>query len=229
MSDLPTFLQEPVFVAFEGIEGCGKSTQIRLLGERLERAGRPYLVTREPGGTPLGDALRELLLTPAGEGIDGLTELFLLEAGRRHHVRSVILPALEEGWIVLCDRFADSSVAYQGGGRGLGVERVEQLNALATGGTWPDRTILLDLPAEEGLARVGRRADPRDRMEREGLAFHQAVRQTYLDLAVRRGTGYRVIDARPSPETVHAAVLQALGGGPTTGVDYTRGTIQDGD
>lgn len=205
------FLSQPVFVAFEGIEGCGKSTQIRLLAERLDREDRPYLITREPGGSALGDALRDLLLTPAGEGIDGLTELFLLEASRRHHVRHVIRPALRDGRIVLCDRFADSSVAYQGGGRGLGVERVEQLNALATGDTRPARTILLDLPAEEGLSRVGRRADPRDRMEQEALDFHCRVRRTYLDLAGRRGGAYRVVDARPGPETVASAVWEALG------------------
>ncbi len=205
------FLSQPVFIAFEGVEGCGKSTQIRLLAERLSRESRPHLITREPGGSALGDALRDLLLTPAGEGIDGLTELFLLEASRRHHVKQVIRPALRNGQIVLCDRFADSSVAYQGGGRGLGVERVEQLNALATGEVWPDRTILLDLPAEDGLVRVGRRSDPRDRMEREALDFHRSVRQTYLDIARRRGDRYRVIDARPGPAEVAAAVWGALG------------------
>jgi len=207
---LPTRLRTACFLAFEGIEGCGKSTQIALLADLLTRAGRPFVVTREPGGTPLGDALRDLLLTPAGAGIDGLTELFLLEASRRHHVRHVIAPALEQGMVVLCDRYADSSVAYQGGGRELGIEQVERLNALATGEHWPDQTILLDLPAEEGLARVGRRGQPEDRLEQETLAFHTRVRDTYLSIAQRRGAAYRVIDAAPDPGTVFASILKAI-------------------
>ncbi len=181
------------------------------MADLLTRAGRPFVVTREPGGTPLGDALRDLLLTPAGAGIDGLTELFLLEASRRHHVRHVITPALEEGMVVLCDRYADSSVAYQGGGRELGVERVEQLNAWATGERWPDLTFLLDLPAREGLARVGRRGRPEDRLEQETLAFHTRVRDTYLRIARRRGTAYHVVDAAADPDTVFASILKALG------------------
>jgi dTMP kinase len=199
------------FVAFEGIEGCGKSTQIERLSARLARGGRPFIVTREPGGTPLGDALRSLLLSPASRGVDGLIELYLLEASRRAHVFEVILPALDRGRVVLCDRFADSSVAYQGGGRELGVEMVEAMNLQATGGLAPDATILLDLPPEEGLARVGRRPRPEDRMEREALAFHERVRAAYLALAERRGDAYCVIDGLRPPEEVFAAVWDYLG------------------
>jgi len=198
------------FVVFEGIEGSGKSTQIARLSDQLTRAGCPHLVSREPGGTRLGDALRELLLSPASTGIDGLTELYLLEASRRMHVLEVIRPALAGGIAVVCDRFGDSSVAYQGGGRQLGVSAVEALNRQATGGLEPDVTILLDLSVEEGLARVGRRGSGEDRMEREALAFHERVRQTYLEIARRRPDAYRVVPAAASPEVVFAAVARHL-------------------
>jgi dTMP kinase len=195
------------FIVFEGIEGCGKSTQITRLCEHLSRQRRPHLATREPGGTPLGDALRAILLAPESRDLDGLTELFLLEAARRAHVRQVILPARRAGRIVISDRFADSSVAYQGAGRELGVETVERLNALATDALAPDVTFLLDLPVEIGLARVAHRPRGRDRMERERVAFHERVREGYLDLARRRGERYVVIDARGSEAEVFAQVL----------------------
>jgi dTMP kinase len=198
------------FIVFEGIEGSGKSTQIARLSAQLARAGRAHLVTREPGGTPLGGALRELLLSPASTDIDGLTELYLLEASRRMHVLQVIRPALVQGVAVLCDRFGDSSVAYQGGGRHLGVATVELLNAQATEGLEPDVTILLDLPVADGLARVGRRGLGEDRMEREALAFHERVRQTYLEIARRRKEVYRVIAAEGPPDAVFAEVARHL-------------------
>ena len=165
-------LYRPPFIAFEGVEGCGKSTQIELLARALSEKKQPYIISREPGGTPLGEALRELLLSPASTGIDGLTELFLLEASRRSHMQEVIRPALERGVVVICDRYADSSVAYQGGGRELGVELVTELNRRATDGLMPDITILLDLDPKTGLIRVGRRQRPEDRMELEALEFH---------------------------------------------------------
>ncbi|MBM3316472.1 MAG: dTMP kinase [Candidatus Eisenbacteria bacterium] len=184
-----------LFLAFEGIEGCGKSTQIERLVAFLARRGRSSLVSREPGGTPLGEALRALLLDPAGRDLDGLTELFLLEAARRAHVERVIRPALRGGRVVVADRFADSSVAYQGGGRGLDVALVERLNELATGGLAPDLTLLLDLEVEVGLSRVARRERRRDRMERERVEFHHRVREAYRALAARRGDRYRLLDA----------------------------------
>jgi dTMP kinase len=199
-----------LFLAFEGIEGCGKSTQIALLAAHLTGLGRSHVLTREPGGTALGDALRELLLRPEQEGLDGMTELFLLEAARRAHVREVIAPACERGLVVISDRYADSSVAYQGVGRGLGVELVERLNAMATGGVEPGLTLLLDLPVAVGLARVSRRARGEDRMEREALVFHERVRQGYLDLARRRGDRYAVIGAEGSVERTFAQVLERV-------------------
>jgi dTMP kinase len=198
------------FLAFEGIEGCGKSTQIERLAAHLARLGRAHLVTREPGGTPLGDALREILLRPDHAALDGLTELFLLEAARRTHVREVITPARARGLVVISDRYADSSVAYQGAGRGLGVELVERLNALATGGVEPDLTVLLDLPAASGLARVAARARGEDRMEREAIEFHERVRRGYLELARRRGDRYAVFDAGGPVEEIFARVLARL-------------------
>lgn len=195
------------FLVFEGIEGCGKSTQIARLCEHLTRQHRPCLATREPGGTPLGDALRAILLAPESRGLDGLIELFLLEAARRAHVRQVIRPALDAGCIVISDRFGDSSVAYQGAGRDLGVELVEHLNAVATDALEPDVTFLLDLPVEVGLARVEHRTRGRDRLEQEQAAFHQRVREGYLDLARRRGDRYAVIDAGRSEAEVFAQVL----------------------
>jgi len=198
------------FLAFEGVEGSGKSTQIGHLAAHFRSHEIPFLLTREPGGTPLGDALRDLLLTPTGSAIDGLTELYLLEASRRTHVHQVILPALTSGRAVICDRYGDSSVAYQGGGRGLGAALVEALNDQATDRLRPDLTILLDVPAEVGLVRVGRRSGPEDRMEREALVFHERVRQAYLDLASRRGDRYLLVDAARDEAAVFGDVLQGI-------------------
>ena len=199
-----------LFLVFEGVEGCGKSTQIEHLTAFLEARGRRCRVTREPGGTPVGESIRELLLDPAQEGIDGLTELFLLEAGRRAHVRQVIAPLRDAGWVVIADRYADSSVAYQGGGRELGVELVERLNRIATGGLRADLTFLLDLPVEEGLARVARRHREEDRLEREQISFHERVRAAYLDLARRHRERYRVLDATRPPEEIARAIQGEL-------------------
>jgi len=190
------------FIAFEGIEGCGKSTQIARLAARLEAEGRTCHVTREPGGTPLGEALRRLLLDHESEGMDGWTELFLLAAGRRQHVARLIRPALSAGKTVIADRFADSSVAYQGGGRELGVEAVERINRIATAGWMPDFTILLDLSVAESARRVADRPRAEDRMERERATFHERVRQTYLELARRRGAAYLVLDAAQDEEAL---------------------------
>lgn len=199
-----------LFLAFEGIEGCGKSTQIAELARHLAQRGRTCRVTREPGGTPLGEALRRILLDPESAGIDGLTELFLLEASRRAHTREVIEPALARGEVVIADRFADSSVAYQGGGRGLGVELVERLNAVATGGLMPRLTFLLDLAPEEGLARVARRDRRGDRMEQEAIEFHRRVAEGYRALAARRGAAYCVLDAARPPEDLAREIRESV-------------------
>lgn len=199
-----------IFIAFEGTEGCGKSTQIERLAAHLASLGRAALVTREPGGTPLGEILRRVLLDPTGAGIDGWSELFLLEAARHAHVEQVIRPALERGLIVISDRFADSSVAYQGGGRGLDVAQVEWLNRIATAGLMPDLTVLLDIEVEEGLRRIARRDATRDRMEREQIEFHRRVRDAYRHLALRRGSAYIQIDGALPPDKIERAILARL-------------------
>jgi dTMP kinase len=198
------------FIAFEGTEGCGKSTQIERLAAHLARIGRDALVTREPGGTPLGEILRRVLLDPAGAGIDGWSELFLLEAARHAHVEQVIRPALDRGLVVISDRFADSSVAYQGGGRGLDLEQIEALNRIATAGLMPDLTILLDIEVEEGLRRIARRDASRDRVEQEQIEFHRRVREAYRRLSVRRGSAYVQVDGARPPDEIEQAIRARL-------------------
>jgi len=208
-----------VLITFEGGEGTGKSTQVRLVAEWLRARGREVVVTREPGGTPLAERIRELLLDRSYDP-DGATELFLLEAARRDHVRAVVAPALERGAVVLSDRFADSSTVYQGAVRALGAECVEGLNRLATGGLEPALTIVLDLPADEGVGRALARnaGDGRtdDRLDGENLEFHRQVREAFLALARRLPERIRVVDARGSSEAVFDRLLplveEAAGG-----------------
>lgn len=175
----------PPFVTFEGIEGSGKTTQIRRLSAYLERKGIPHLVTREPGGTPLADEIRTLLLSRRSEPVFPETELLLYEAARAQHVRGVILPARASGKAVLCDRFCDATVAYQGFSRGIDVSRIEWLNAFASDGLSPDLTLLFDISPEEGIRRIRDRGGLRDRIEAESREFHRAVREGYLRLSER--------------------------------------------
>jgi dTMP kinase len=213
-------------IAFEGVEGAGKSTQLELLRGVLEGRGDPgdrrggpqpsrpreVVVTREPGGTPAGERVRALLLDPAAE-LHPRTEALLFAAARAELVERVIRPALERGAVVLCDRFLDSSLAYQGGARGLGRGPVEEVNRFATGGLLPDLVVLLDLDPADGLRR--RRRD-RDRIEAQDLGFHRQVRDTFRELAAADPTRFAVVDgAAPVPEVaaqVHAAVLALLEG-----------------
>jgi dTMP kinase len=202
------------FITFEGIEGCGKSTQAKLLAQKLVSRGVPVLITREPGGTDLGERLRGVLMA-RGEAITPLAELFLMEAARAQHVERVIRPALARGDWVVCDRFADSSTAYQGGGRGLGAALVEEINQIACRGLLPDRTILLDLPVGDGLERARGRVSTNAancRFEDEDLAFHRAVAAAYRDLAAREPARVAVVDGRGAVEDVHGRVLTAMGG-----------------
>jgi len=173
------------FVTFEGIEGSGKTTQIRRLSAYLDRKRIPHLVTREPGGTPLADEIRALLLSPRPEPVFPETELLLYEAARTQHVREVILPARASGTAVLCDRFCDATVAYQGFSRGIDEARIEELNRFASGGLAPDLTFLFDISPEEGILRIEGRGGRKDRIESESLEFHRAVREGYLRLAER--------------------------------------------
>jgi dTMP kinase len=190
-----------LFITFEGIEGCGKTTQIGLLADHLRDAGRSVVLTREPGGTPIAEAIRAILLDPAHDALSPTTELLLYAAARAQHVHQVIEPAVAAGSVVLCDRFADSTEAYQGGGRALSHKAIDILRDIATGGTVPDCTILLDLPAAEGLARTRNRGTL-DRIEGEPIAFHERVRDSFLAIAAREPERVIVIDAAAPVETI---------------------------
>jgi dTMP kinase len=181
------------FVTMEGVEGSGKSTQIALLKDYLQTKGRSVDVTREPGGTPIGEAVRTVLLDPANDAMDSMSELLLYEAARAQHVTQLIRPALGRGAIVICDRFSDSTTAYQGAGRGLSKEDMDRLHGLATRGLVPDLTILIDLPVAEGLARAKRYRDA-DRIELEPEEFHERVRQAFLRLAKEEPDRVKIVD-----------------------------------
>lgn len=200
-------------VAFEGVEGAGKSTQLRLLERELAGLGFEVVVTREPGGTPLGERVRELLLDPASAGMHPRAEALLFAAARAQLVEQVIRPAIERGVVVLCDRYLHSSLAYQGAARGLGVEAVAAINRWGTGGLLPDVVVLLDLDPSVGLAR---RSGSRDRIEDQELEFHRAVGRAFRDLAEADPDRFVVVDARlPVPQVadrVRAAVLARLEG-----------------
>jgi dTMP kinase len=202
-----------IFITFEGGEGTGKSTQIERLRDRLAASGREVVVTREPGGTPLAEAVRRILLDP-DQRPDGLVELFLLEAARRDHVERVIRPALARGAVVLCDRYADSSTVYQGMVRGVGVDTVLSLNRLATGGLEPDLTVVLDVELNEAMGRVedrnSRRPAATSRIDDEPASFHRRVREGYLELARRFPERVRVVDATADRESVFKRVLEVL-------------------
>lgn len=202
-----------LFVVFEGGDGAGKSTQVGLLVDALRAEGHDTLRTREPGGTPLGERVRELLLDPAHGPVDARAEALLFAAARAAHVAQLIRPALAAGRTVVCDRFADSSAAYQGAGRGLGLDRVAELNAWATAGLVPDLTVLLDVPAGTGRTRrEARDGTAGDRLETEPDAFHDANRAAFLELAGRAPERYLVLDAtRPAGE-LSAAVRERLTG-----------------
>jgi dTMP kinase len=204
------------FITFEGIEGCGKTTQIRLAEAWLRECGIPVVATAEPGGTPLGRKIREMLLNRGSCAIGAETELLLFAAARAQHVRETILPALEEGQWVLCDRFSDATLAYQGFGRGLDDGFIRMLNAFSALTVTPERTILFDLPVETGLARAEKRAagirpeEAEDRFEREERTFHGRVREGYLNLAAEEPERFRIIDGSADMETVRREVCRHL-------------------
>lgn len=187
------------FVTIEGGEGTGKTTLLAALAERARAAGLDVVTCREPGGTALGERLRSALLGADGAAPDPRAELLVFAAARAQLVAEVIRPALERGALVLCDRYADSTTAYQHHGRGLPLETVDAVNAAATGGLTPDLTLLLDLPADEGLRRAGRAGDY---MEREALAFHERVRTGYAELAGAEPERWRLLDASRDAEVV---------------------------
>lgn len=198
------------FIVFEGTEGAGKTTQIDRLADALARAGHEVITTREPGGTPLGDAIRSVLLGAHDYAMLPKTEAFLLSAARVQHVHDVIRPALDRGTVVLCDRFADSSLAYQGGGHGMAEADLRCLERIATGGLVPDLRILLDLPVAEGLVRRHREAASVNRIDRANLAFHERVGLAYRNLAARDPAGWMVIDATAPADAVFTLVCQVV-------------------
>ncbi len=200
-----------LFFTFEGGEGAGKTTQIAKLALALEALGKKVTVTREPGGSEIANRIRSLILDPKMKGLVPLAELFLYEASRAQHIRDIILPALMNGNMVICDRFTDSSIVYQGAARGLDRALVNSLNKLATGGLKPDRTFILDLDPRIGLARVGSRGIL-DRIEKEALRFHRAVRSGYQRLAIADRKRIRLVDASRSRDDIHAAILDGLKG-----------------
>ena len=200
-------------ISFEGGDGSGKSTQLRLLEGYLSGRGQACLCTREPGGTRLGKMIRKVLLEAGDESISSQTELFLYLADRAQHVQEVIEPALVSGRLVLCDRFTDSTLAYQGYGRGVDLGMLRQMNAIASRGLTPDLTFLLDCPVELGLSRTARRMEERrtlqrreDRFEREEVEFHERVRQGFLELARAEAERFYVLDASRSIQEVHEEI-----------------------
>ena len=203
-----------LFLTFEGGEGSGKSTQIKLLSDALLARGLPCLLTREPGGTEIGVEIRKILLDGQNHHLNDLAELLLYTADRAQHIAETIRPALAAGKIVLCDRFADATVAYQGFGRQLDPSLIAKLNDLATGGLKPNRTFLLDLPIPVGLRRAQARLEKQNssegRFEAEALSFHEAVRQGYLSLAQAEAKRFLVIDANAEIEIIHQQILDEI-------------------
>jgi len=200
-----------LFVTFEGPEGGGKTTQLDLLAEYLRQRGLDVLVTREPGGTAIGDRVRAVLLDPMHTEMRPSSEFLLFSAARAQHVEQVILPHLKRGGIVLCDRFADASLAYQGYGHQLDLDVLRLITRFATGGLIPDLTLLLDVPVKVGLRRkAGGDGDAWNRMEQKEIDYHQRVRQGYLALAAQEPERWLTLDARAEPETIQTAIRQAV-------------------
>ena len=205
-----------MFISFEGIEGCGKTTQVDHLAQLLKESDIPHVVTREPGGTRLGELIRRMLLDPGYEEIEPLTEVFLYAADRAQHTAQVIRPALEARKWVICDRFADATTVYQGYGRGQDLTLIQHLNQWATRGLWPQVSLLLDCPVEVGLDRARQRIiatalyGQEDRFERQDRDFHQRVREGYLELAAQNPDRFRVLDATLEPERLHEMIVTLL-------------------
>ncbi len=197
------------FISFEGIDGSGKSTQVAALARALTGRGFPVVTTREPGGTPVGDAIRSVVLDGAFSGMSGRAELLLYLASRVEHVDQVIRPALARGSVVVCDRFSEATIAYQAYGRRIPMDEVAPLVAFGSCGMTPDRVVLLDLPVEDGLARVAQRRSA-NRLDREAIAFHQRVRDGYLALAALAPHRFTVLDARLPVDELERAILHAV-------------------
>ena len=201
-------IKRGVFISFEGVEGAGKSTQAKLLAEYIVELGYLVVLTREPGGTPIAEQIREILLEPGNAGMTDVTELLLYLASRAQHVYQLILPALSAGKMVICERFSDATFAYQGYARGFDMNALEQMNRIATGGLEPNLTIFLNLEVEDGFGR--KQGADLDRLENEGFDFHSKVREGYLSIARRAPQRMKVIDARGSVQDVHRRVRECV-------------------
>ena len=203
-----------LFITFEGPEGAGKTSVLKVMVERLQQENIDVLATREPGGIEIAEKIREVILNPAHTAMDARTEALLYAAARSQHFHEKVQPALEAGKLVLCDRFIDSSLVYQGMGRNLGVEAVRAINEFAIGRRMPDQTILFDLEPAIGLARIeANRADEINRLDTESLAFHEKVREGYLQLAQQNRERIRIVDAsQPLEDVIEStwAILKAL-------------------
>lgn len=192
-----------MFITFEGGEGAGKSTAIKRIVEKLTEEGYEIVLTREPGGTPIAEEIRNVILDRKNTNMDPRTEALLYAASRRQHLVEKVIPALKEGKLVLCDRFLDSSLAYQGGARGLGIDNVYNMNLFATEGMLPDLTILFDIEPELGLARIAANSQREvNRLDVEKMAFHKAVRQGFHDLAKKFPERFYIVDASKTPDEV---------------------------
>ena len=206
-------LDKGLLITLEGIEGAGKSSHTQFIAEQLQQTGKDVLITREPGGTKLGEGIRDLLLKKNEESMFEETELLLMFAARAQHIHQVILPAITAGKVVICDRFTDSSYAYQGGGRGISLEKIQQLEKWIFSGVLsefrPDLTLLLDLPVETGLSRAGDRSEA-DRFETETVNFFQDVRDAFLKIAQDNPDRVSVVNAEQNIEAVQSSILKVL-------------------
>ena len=200
-----------MFITLEGPEGSGKTTAVEAAVKKLEEMGYQIVRTREPGGTPISEQIRNVILDKGNTAMDGRTEALLYAASRRQHLVEKVWPALKEGKIVICDRYLDSSLAYQGGARGLGIEEVLNINLFATENTWPDLTLLFDIKPEIGLARINANANREvNRLDLEKIEFHNKVRESFLALARRFPDRYVIIDASLSRDEVAKATMEAI-------------------
>ncbi len=205
-----------LFITFEGIEGCGKTTQIKMAGEYLKSRNIPFIMTEEPGGSPLGVKIRKILLNEGPFEICAASEVFLFSAARAQHVKDVILPALKRGDVVLCDRFYDATIAYQGFGRGFDIDIIQRINAVSTGQLKPNVTFLFDVPAPVGIKRAMNRisqirdVNKEDRFENEEIEFHKKVRAGYLSLADSESERFRIIDGSKDISAVHRKVCSLI-------------------
>ncbi len=203
-----TRLSKGLFITFEGIEGSGKSTQVKMLVQALQQRNLPYLTTREPGGTVIAEAIRSILLNPLYANLTAETELLLYCASRAQHTAELIIPALDKGCIVICDRYFDSTYAYQGAARKLDEDLIDTLTRFATYGRIPDLTFLIDLPVQVGLSRIQNRQ--LDRLEKENTDFHERVRQQFLFIANKCPSRYVVLNGEQTPEEIHRQLLAFL-------------------